>query len=301
VNKVSRQNLIGIYAKLFLTAVFWGGTFIAGRVIARDVGPFSAAFLRFAIASSVLLVFTYGKEKSLPLPKKDQIIPLLLLGMTGIFSYNVFFFKGLKTVHAGRAALIIANNPVLIALFASWLFKEKLTLTRLGGIIISVTGAVVVISKGDPTQVFSGNLGLGELYIFCCVMSWVAYSLLGKTILVGLSPLVSVSYSCAVGTACLFVPACFEGMLQDFFYYSKMEWLSLLYLGIFGTVLGFVWYYEGIKAIGPMKASQFINFVPISAIVLAFLILGEPVTPSLLVGTILVCSGVYLTNRASMQ
>jgi drug/metabolite transporter (DMT)-like permease len=90
-------------------------------------------------------------------------------------------------------------------------------------------------------------------------------------------------------------------MLQDFFYYSKMEWLSLLYLGIFGTVLGFVWYYEGIKAIGPMKASQFINFVPISAIVLAFLILGEPVTPSLLVGTILVCSGVYLTNRASMQ
>jgi len=93
VNKVSRQNLIGIYTKLFLTAVFWGGTFIAGRVIARDAGPFSAAFLRFAIASSVLLVFTYGKEKSLPLPKKNQIIPLLLLGMTGIFSYNAFFLK----------------------------------------------------------------------------------------------------------------------------------------------------------------------------------------------------------------
>ena len=232
------------------------------------------------------------------MPKKGQIISLLLLGMTGIFSYNVFFFMGLKTVHAGRAALIIANNPVLIALFATWLFKERLSLARLCGIVISVSGAIIVISRGNPTQVFDGSLGLGELYIFCCVMSWVAYSLLGKAILVGLSPLVSVSYSCAVGAACLFVPACFEGMLQDFFYYSKVEWVSIFYLGICGTVLGFVWYYEGIKAIGPMKASQFINFVPISAIVLAFLILGEPVTPSLLVGTILVCSGVYLTNRA---
>ena len=298
-NQADRQNLLAIYTKLFLTAVFWGGTFIAGRVIARDVGPFSAAFLRFAIASTVLLVFTYGKEKRLPLPKRNQIVPLLLLGMTGIFSYNIFFFKGLKTVNAGRAALIIANNPVLIALIASWLFKEKLTLPKIGGIIISVLGAVVVISKGNPTQLLRGHFGLGEFYIVCCVMSWVAYSLLGKSILGGLSPLVSVSYSCAVGTACLFVPAFLEGMFQDFFYYSKLAWLSIFYLGVCGTVIGFVWYYEGIKAIGPMKASQFINFVPISAIVLAFLILREPITSSLLVGTILVCSGVYMTNRVS--
>jgi len=73
-------------------------------------------------------------------------------------------------------------------------------------------------------------------------------------------------------------------------------WLSLFYLGFFGTVIGFVWYYEGIKALGPTKASLFINFVPISAVLLAFLILDEPITPSLLVGTILVSSGVYLTN-----
>jgi drug/metabolite transporter (DMT)-like permease len=71
----------------------------------------------------------------------------------------------------------------------------------------------------------------------------------------------------------------------------------MFYLGFFGTVIGFVWYYEGIKKIGPMKASLFINFVPISAVVMAFFILDEPITLSLLIGTLLVCSGVYLTNK----
>jgi drug/metabolite transporter (DMT)-like permease len=78
--------------------------------------------------------------------------------------------------------------------------------------------------------------------------------------------------------------------------YSIADWMSISYLGIFGTVLGFVWYYEAIKKIGPTRAGQFINFVPVSAIVLAFLILGEPITWSLLLGGLFVSSGVYLAN-----
>jgi drug/metabolite transporter (DMT)-like permease len=78
-----------------------------------------------------------------------------------------------------------------------------------------------------------------------------------------------------------------------------MEWLGIFYLGFFGTVLGFVWYYEGIRAIGATKASQFINFVPISAVLLAFLWLAEPFTSSLVIGTGLVWTGVYLTTSPS--
>jgi drug/metabolite transporter (DMT)-like permease len=76
--------------------------------------------------------------------------------------------------------------------------------------------------------------------------------------------------------------------------------LALFYLGFFGTVLGFVWYYQGIQHIGAIKASVFINFVPISAIVLSFFILREPLTGSLLLGTAMVLVGVYLTNRESL-
>jgi drug/metabolite transporter (DMT)-like permease len=76
-------------------------------------------------------------------------------------------------------------------------------------------------------------------------------------------------------------------------------WLSIVYLGIFGTCLGFVWYYEGIKQIGPAKSAVFINFVPISAVIMSFFLLGETVDASLLIGAALVLSGIYLTNRPS--
>jgi drug/metabolite transporter (DMT)-like permease len=291
-----KGSLLFVYIKLFLTAVFWGGTFIAGRVVAKDVGPFAASFLRFAIASVFLLFITWRVDGKLPAIKKTQIIPIILLGMTGVFAYNVLFFKGLKIIEAGRASLIIANNPIFITLFASYFFKEKLNPIKVTGIIISVIGAIIVISRGNPIELLNGNVGWGEFYIFCCVLTWVAYTLIGKAVMTDLSPLVSVSYSSAVGAVALFVPAYFEGMMRDLVHYSTADWFGIFYLGFFGTVLGFVWYYQGIKIIGPMKASQFINFVPISAVLLAFFMLGESITLSLLVGTIFVISGVYLTN-----
>lgn len=292
-----KGSLLFVYIKLFLTAVFWGGTFIAGRVVAKDVGPFAASFLRFAIASVFLLFITWRVDGKLPAIKKAQIIPIILLGMTGVFAYNVLFFKGLKIIEAGRASLIIANNPIFITLFASYFFKEKLNPIKVTGIIISVIGAIIVISRGNPIELLNGNVGWGEFYIFCCVLTWVAYTLIGKAVMTNLSPLVSVSYSSVVGAVALFVPAYFEGMMRDLVHYSTADWFGIFYLGFFGTVLGFVWYYQGIKIIGPMKASQFINFVPISAVLLAFFMLGESITLSLLVGTIFVISGVYLTNR----
>ncbi len=285
-----------VYLKLLLTAVFWGGTFVAGRSLAQNVGPYSAAFLRFAVASAFLVFLVWKSEGKAALIRKRQVLPVLFLGLTGVFCYNVFFFKGLKLIEASRAAIIIANNPIFIALFAAVFFNEKLNALKIAGIIISVSGAIIAISRGNLLEIVHGNLGMGEVYIFLCVVSWVIFSLLGKAVMTALSPLSSVTYSSISGAMLLFVPALREGLI-DCVYYSLSDWWNIFYLGFFGTVLGFVWFYEGIKHIGPTKAGLFINFVPISAVVLAFLILGEPLTISLLLGTLLVSIGVYLTNR----
>jgi drug/metabolite transporter (DMT)-like permease len=288
-----------IYLRLLLTALFWGGTFIAGRLIAQSVGPFSAAFLRFAIAVVFLLLLTARKMGGLPRVSKAQGMALFFLGLSGVFAYNALFFKGLQLISAGRASLIIANNPVFIALFAALIFKERLSWLKVAGVILSVSGAVIVISKGDLAQLLGGGVGWGELLIFGCVGSWVTYSLIGKTIMKDLSPLVAVSYSASIGLAALLIPALAEGMVEQIPQYTLLDWGCIAYLGVFGTVLGFVWYYEGIKALGPTKAGQFINFVPVCAILLAYFILGEPVTRSLLVGAGFVVSGVSLTNLKS--
>ena len=285
------------YVKLLLTALFWGGTFVAGRIVAQDVAPFSIAFLRFAIASVFLLLLTWKIEGALPKLNKSQVIALVALGMTGIFTYNVLFFKGLKLIEASRASLIVATCPVFIAVCSALFMKEKIGLIKGLGVIISMCGAGVVVSKGSINEIFKGSLGRGELYILCCVLCWVAYSLIGKTVMKSLSPLVSVSYSAAIGTIALFVPAAFEGLMQNARHASFVDWLCIFYLSVFGTVIGFVWYYQGVERLGPTKAGLFINFVPIFAILSALLILGESVTLSLAVGAAMVISGAYLTNR----
>jgi len=294
---MSNQTNLITYLKLLLMALFWGGTFIAGRLLVGEVEPFAAAFLRFAIASIVLLIITLRTHKKLPPIQRNQWFPLLILGLSGVFAYNFLFFRGLQLIEAGRAAVIIANNPIVIAIFAAIFFGEKLNLLKIIGIILSVCGAIVVITQGDPASLLRNGIGTGDLYILGCVGCWVTYSLVGRSAMRGLSPLVAVTYSALIGALLLFPAACLEGLTNRIADYSLTAWLSLFYLGLCGTVLGFVWYYQGIQKIGSTRAGQFINFVPISAIILSAWLLDEPLTTSLLIGVFLVSSGVYLTNR----
>lgn len=287
-----------IYAKLFLTALFWGGTFVAARIVTQELPPFSASLWRFVIASTVLTALVVLREGGLPRLRRRQVLPAVLLGLTGVAAYNVFFFLGLKTITAGRAALIVANNPVFIALFSALLFKERLSLVNGIGIGLSLAGAVVVISRGNPGALLSGGIGTGELFILGCVASWVSYSLIGKVVLRDLSPLAAVTWSCLIGAAALLPFAWQEGLVRQTGLASPAAWAGLLFLGVLGTAAGFLWYYQGIRAIGPSRAAVFINFVPVSGVLLGWLILSETLTQSLLTGGALVVVGVFLTNRA---
>ncbi len=287
-----------VYIKLLLTAIFWGGTFIAGRQVAQDLGPFSIAFLRFAMASVLLLSLTWMKEGKFPRVSLGQLTLVILLGLTGVFAYNALFFKGLSLIEASRASLIVATCPAFIAIASALFLRERLAPFQAIGIPLSILGAAVVIAKGDLHGIVAGGVGLGELCILGCVLNWAAYSLLGKVALKKLSPLVSVAYSSLAGAIALAFPALYEGLTHTVHGASLLDWTSIAYLAICGTVIGFVWFYEGVRLIGTTRAGLFINFVPISAVILAFVMLREPITWSLGLGAVLVLSGVYLTNRS---
>src|SRR4030042_6422853 len=154
-----------VYGKLFLAAIFWGGTFVAAKVVAQDVAPYSASFLRFLTASIFLIAMIILKEGRVPPLKRHQVIPAILLGMTGVFAYNVFFFFGMKTVSAGRASLIVASNPVFISLLSAFFFRERLHAGKRMGILLCLTGATLVISRGDILSLFTGGGGWGEGFI----------------------------------------------------------------------------------------------------------------------------------------
>jgi len=286
-----------IYLTLILTTLFWGGTFIAGRILADSVAPADAAFMRFVLAAATLAVLTRMIDGRLRLPPRDQLVSLLLLGFTGVFCYNICFFNGLRYIEAGRASLIIALNPMAITVGAVFFFGERLSLLQCVGLLISLFGAFLVISNGNPAILVSGGFGWGEIAILGCVISWAAYSLIGRNVLKSMSPLSAVFYSALFGALMLF-PATLVGEAPlEIHTYSSADWISLLFLGILGTAAGFSLYYQAIRVIGSARSSVFINLVPLFSIVLAWIFLGETINFSVLGGGIILMSGVYLTNK----
>ncbi|EGJ48605.1 DMT family transporter [Desulfocurvibacter africanus] len=286
-----------IYVKLVASMAIWGGTWVSGRIVAGAMEPFSAAFLRFLVASIFLVFMTMREEKRLPILRREHMLHALLLGLTGVFAYNAFFFSGLRSVPAGKAALIIASTPAVMAIFSGLFLKERLGRWHAVGIPLSLSGVLLIISRGDPLALLEGGLGRGELYIFGCVAAWSAYSLLGKRAMVIMSPLTAVTWSCIIGCILLLPAALAEGLAGTVRSIGPVVWGNLLFLGVMATGLSFAWYYEGIKAIGASRAGVFINLVPVAAIGLGVLVLGESVTWTLAAGGAMVICGVWLTNR----
>lgn len=291
-------RVVWTHTRLTLTAVFWGGTFLAGSVVSAQIKPFSAACLRFLIAGALLLGLVYRREGRLPRLARREAVYVVLLGLSGVFAYNAFFFSALETIEAGRAALVVASCPVFLALFSAVFLDERLTPLQILGVTLSVAGAGLVVARGDITAIASRGIGRGEALILGSVASWVVYSLVGRLVMARFSPLASVCWSVLIGLAALVPPALSEGIIGALPTFTWSAWACLFYLGAFGTVLGFVWYYEGIRRIGPVRAGLFINLVPVSAVILAWLLVGERLTASSLLGGALVIGGVFLTNRS---
>lgn len=287
------QKLLLIYLKLILSCFIWGATFIVGRVIVQQLDPYTTGFCRFAIATLCLLLITQF-QGGLPVLKRPQIPWVVMLGLSGVFAYNVLFFLGLQTVPASRAALIVALNPCVIALGSALLLHEKLTPLRIIGIFTSLVGTFFVITNGQWQ--LSGSLSWGDLYLLGCVFCWAIYTLLSKRVVETLSPLAATTYACLVGTVALFFVALPRGLGQ-LGQLSPLAWLGLIFLGYFSSAIAFNWYNEGLMTLGAARAAIFINLVPVFAILLAVYFLGETLTPAVLLGAGLVITGVYCTNR----
>ena len=284
-----------LYLKLVLMAVFWSGVFPAVNIVVQTMGVFTSVFIRFACAAVILLAVLLARDRRFPRLTPRESVLVVGLGLLGITVYNALFTAGLAMVEASRAALIVPTNPAFTALFAALVLGERLGKARAVGIGLCVAGALWVLCRGDPTNFARLDFGPGELLLVGCVFMWSAYTLLGRVALSTLSPLALTALVMAAGAIPLAVPAALEDVpLRQA---SWQAWAALAYLVAFGTVTPFLWFYEGVKALGAARASQFINLVPPIALAESVLILGEPLTSALLVGAALVVAGLYLTNR----
>lgn len=293
-----------MYLKLLLTTFFWGGTFVAARFAVKEAPPFFAASCRFLIAALMLVPLAAWQAKregaSFPLPKTlRQFAGLFSLGLTGVFLYNAVFFTGLKLTTASNGALIVAINPLLTAvLSAAWL-REKVRPTQAAGLVLSLVGVALVIARGSLEVILNHSFNRGDVIMLGAPLCWALYSILGKKVLDRFTPLAATAYAALFGAA-LLVPAAFlehraiGGALPQF---SWLGWLAILQLALLGTVVGFVWWYQGVKLIGTARAAAFVNLVPVFGTLLAALLLNERLIAAQVWGGCLVVVGVYWGSK----
>ncbi|MEJ6077004.1 DMT family transporter [Vibrio sp. 1-Bac 57] len=299
-NDLALSSIWPTYFKLILVALLWGGTFIAGRLLAESLSPLMSAIGRFGLAVFILILLTIKFEGRLPTLSLRQVAITFALGLTGIFTYNLCFFTALSEMPASRTALFVAFNPIATALLVSLLYREKFSFQKLLGIFVAVLGALTVISNGHLLTVIqniSQTFGRGELSMLCAVLSWAIYTVVGRKALLGLSPLASTTYAAIWGLILLLMVWFFNPNVQVL---PELNWqigAAIGYLAVFGTVIPFIWYYQGIKTIGAAQTSVFTNFVPLFGVLLGALILNEQISSSMLLGGALVIMGVILTNR----
>lgn len=291
-------NVSGTYVRLVLVALVWGGAFIAGRIVSAVMNAPSAALWRYVVATAALLAAALVVERGLPRLSAKQWVGVFVLGALGVTVTNLCFMYGLQTVSAARASLIFALIPAATLLGGRVFLHEPLTGARILGIATALLGVAVELGGGNPLRLFAGRAGVGEVALFGCVLAWSAYTLLSKKILgEGVSSLAATTYAALTGTLLLVATGVATHDLS-FPAASLRVWGAIAFLGLFSTALAYVWFFEGVRILGPARTAVFINLVPVVAITLGVLILGERLELSMVAGAVLVVSGVFIINRA---
>jgi drug/metabolite transporter (DMT)-like permease len=289
------------YIKLIIVPVLWAGALIAGRVVAPVLPPFTTAFVRFVFASLVLLPVLFLQEGRFPRPTARQWAVFVLLSLSGVVFFNFFLFSGLRTVTAGRSAVILAFTPAAVTLAAALFMREKVTGRMVLGIVLAFLGAVYTITEGEPLQAFRRGIARGDFFILGCVVSWAVYSLIGRVAMRSFSALASLAYISALGAVLLLPFALWEGRFELLAEIPAVTWGGLLYLGLGAAGLAHLWYYQGIKRVGNSRAAVFMNFEPAAAILLGVIILQEGAPLPVILGAGMVMAGVVLTTRRTQK
>jgi drug/metabolite transporter (DMT)-like permease len=291
----------GPHLRLIGMALLWGASWPAGRAVAQHMPPLAAASLRFLLAAVVLLPWLYsvGGMAQLRNWRARRWLGMAAAGATGVFGYAAFFLMGLQHLPAGKAALVITLNPVLTLALAAWLFRERLNRPIAAGMALAVCGAVLVISHGEPAQLLTGAVGVGELLILGCVVCWATYTLIGRWMLTGVDALSTTAMTSVIGALMLLAASLLiEGPagLQAAMHGGITAWGALLFLAFGATALAYAWYFDGVKALGAGAASGYITLVPVIGVLLSALWLGERMDASILLGGGMAVAGTAVMN-----
>jgi len=278
---------------MLLTSFLWGGNFVVAKSLVDHASPLTLTSLRWLIAVAVLLPMVWWKEKRL-LPSRDALLPLVLMGITGVVLFNIFQFLALERTTSTNVGLISTLNTISIAIFSFVFLKEKMNILQALSMLLSLFGVLLVLSKGNINLLFSFHFNVGDLWMLAAVCVWGIYSVCSKWAMKTTSPLMSNLYSGIFGLLVL-LPFNLKDFTISNVNHSFI--LSLLYTGFISTVVCMVLWSIGIQKLGATTSGVFLNFNPIFTALLALLFLGENISWTQGIGGLIVILGCFLFSH----
>ncbi|HVI46372.1 MAG TPA: EamA family transporter [Chitinophaga sp.] len=280
------------FISIIVVMLIWGSSFTVTKVVVTEVQPFIFATLRHIIASIVLLPFylIHRKKVTQPLPYGK----LALMGLTGITVYYCFFNSAMSRITASTGALVEGLIPVVIAVLAALILKEHLHKKTVTGIVLSVTGVILVGFVGTAHQ--PGNTFLGSFLMVCAVLLWGMYTMLSRS-LKSSDIVVVTSVSTFIGTAFLLPVFFWEIYQHGMPVISTKAWVGMTYLGCFSSALAYFLYNRALESLPAAQVGNFLNLNPVIGALIAYLFLKDTITSLQLAGAVLVLAGIWLSNR----
>jgi len=288
-----KSKLGQVWLMVVISTFFWGSNFNAGHAVASEVSPLTGAAERFAIALLLFWVirFSFGHAES-RLTVRDSFI-LVPLGIIGVFGFNYAFFTAMHTTSALNAALIMALSPMLSTLLSVVLLQAKIRFYQYLGMLVAFVGVTFVITGGHFSLLHSAP---GDVWMLVACGVWSLYSVCSKKFAPHIPPLQFARWTVSIGAVALIIAAlAIETPVASVSHLSAKTHSILMYMGICGSVLAYIYWLKGVFFLGPEKSAIAFNLVPVFTLLVSLAFGSIPNLVQVL-GMMLVLTGVLISS-----
>ncbi|MEA4940239.1 MAG: DMT family transporter [Christensenella sp.] len=287
-----KQSSALSYLSILGALVIWSSSFVAIKIAYETFPPITLGAVRFVVATLILGALTLLPKNRVKLEKKD-IGTVALSGLMGITLYAVLQNIAMQWTSASSATLIIASYPAITLLLESLIYKVKMNLFKIIGILIAIAGVVILsYVKADTRQ--QGEL-LGVLLLLVAGIAWAFYNFLTKKVVNRYPSISLLFYQTLFGTIFMAPLALFER--GDWAPPTVLSFSMMLFLGLFCSVVAFLLYNNGLKKLPASSVTSMLNLVPIFGVFFSWVLLGEMVTLRKVIGGVIIIAGVMISAR----
>ena len=282
------------YLLILLAIIFWGTSFVATKTVLHEIKPVTIIILRLILASVLLIIIAFSTKRKFSINLKSHGW-IFILALVAVFHLWIQV-TGLQYTTAANTGWIIGTAPIFMAILGFVFYKEKVTLFQFAGILVALAGLLLLIGKGDIT-----NIGLienkGDLLVLGSAFTWGVYSMVNKKISLSYSPLMTILYLFLM-MAVIIIPFNLNTeTINSVINLSPISWMWILFLGIFCSGIAYVIWAQALRDMESAKVGAFLYFEPLVTVIAAWFFLNEEITLLMIFSGLLITAGVFIVNK----